>query len=981
MRVRFFVAAFFLTVSLSAAAQSDKNTLKEAVKLYNEGMYERALCLLENCREEAVPEGYAVLCAIKTLDPKLEQMIEGYEAQWPRTAMTETIDWEYGRLLFDRQNYTEASQRFDRVLPKHLDDRLLPELWFKKGYCDYSRGNFSAARNHFLKVEELPMSDYKAPARYTLGYMAYTGRDFDEARRWFELSATDPRFAELSNFYLADCHFVQKDYDYVLSEGLVQYDAQPLARRPRLARMISEAYLVSGENEKAMEYYAAVSKDEMSRADWFYAGSVMYAMEDWHGAIENYGRMNDRTDSLGQVANYHLANSYLKTGNNVAAMNAFKDASAASWDAAMKEDAMFNYAKLAFDLNKDTKPFADYIASYNTARRGDEIYSYMALAALYDRDYAGAVEAYDKIDELDASQQSNYIKAYYLRGEQLMSSGAYSDAIPCFRTAAYYLPKHDNINQLSRYWQAECAYRTENYEEAARIFSDLYNLSALEGVAEGKLLSYNVAYSHLKNQEYPQASRWFDIYLHEGDVTARKDALMRRADCDYLQRDYKAAVESYRSATKEISASENLYPYYQMAVCSGLAGDKVAKAEALSFVLKSDPGTPMYEEALYELGRAYMDINRNDDALNAFTMLRDNTSGKETKAKALIGMGMVSRNSKDYDRALECYKEVVRLIPGSQYADDALIAIESIYQTLHTPEKYLEYIESNDLTSGKSESDKEDLYFNTAEQVYLTGNYSQAAASLQKYLDAYPEGRHTTKALFYLAESYAALDGKEKACDYYEKVITASDAGPFVETAMLRSAELNYSLERYVAAYGAYKRLKENAMFDENRARAEIGMMHSAYKGRAYEDAVNAAASVKELYGIGDSQKREASYILAKSLLFSSRRDEALNEFRKLSAEPSTAEGAEASYILIQDAFDRAAYDTVQNSVFEFSGKAGGQNYWLAKAYITLADTFEKQGKTSQAKATLQSIRDGYTPESADDDILGLVNSRLEKLN
>ena len=32
---------------------------------------------------------------------------------------------------------------------------------------------------------------------------------------------------------------------------------------------------------------------------------------------------------------------------------------------------------------------------------------------------------------------------------------------------------------------------------------------------------------------------------------------------------------------------------------------------------------------------------------------------------------------------------------------------------------------------------KEDLYFNTAEQVYLAGNYVQAAASLQKYLDSW----------------------------------------------------------------------------------------------------------------------------------------------------------------------------------------------------------------------------------------------------
>ena len=981
MRVRLLLAALLLSVSLNAASDGRTELFREAVSLYNAGMYERAASLFDRLKGEAVSDGYALLCAIKMRSSGLDALVADYEEEWETTPLSSQIDWEYGRVLFDAARYSDAAGRLRRVDPGKLEKVMLPELAFKQGYCDYVAGLYADARTSFLKVEDLPMSDYKAPARYGLGFMAYSDKDFAEAQKWFELSAADPRFEQLSKFYLVDCHFMQKDYDYVLSEGVEQFGQQPEQRRNRLARMISESYLVRGEKEKAKEYYAATAKDNMNRADWFYAGSVLYAVEDWPGAIENFCNMRDRTDSLGQIANYQLANAYLKTGNNVGAMNAFKDASEVKWNPAMQEDALFNYAKLAFDLNKDTKPFARYIADYSTSRRGDEIYSYMALASLYNRDYVGAVEAYDKIDELSQDQQNNYVKAYYLRGEQLIASGAYTDAIPCLKAAAYYLPKHDKINQLARYWQAEACYRSENYEEAAKIFADLYNLSALEGEAEGKVLSYNVAYSHLKNKEYNSAARWFDIYLNEGDKAYRKDALLRRADCDYVQRNYSQAVNSYKNAIKEIGVSEDIYPYCQLALCYGLTGDKKSKAEALSFVMKADPETPMYAEGLYELGRAYMDISENVKAMNAFSLLRDNASDKETKAKALIGIGMVSRNTSDYDRALSCYKEVVRLLPGSQYAEDAMFAIESIYQALHTPEKYLEYVEENNLASGKSESDKENLYFNTAEQVYLSGNYVQAAASLQKYLDSYPEGSHVTNAIFYLAESYAALGNKEKACDYYNKVIEAPDAGSFAESSMLRSAELNFSLERFSAAYDAYLRLRDNAKLDDNRVKALYGMMRSAYKARSYAEAADAAGAVEALSGQSESLLREASYIKAKSLLSCSRRDEALAEFRKLSAQPSTDEGAEACYILIQDAFDRADYTAVQQKVFDFSGKAGGQNYWLARCYVTLADTFVQQEKKDQAKATLQSILDGYTPERQDDDILDLVRARLNKLN
>ncbi len=980
MRVRLLLAAVLLSAALYAAPDERTGIYREAVNLYNHGMYERAATLLDKIPGDPMSDGYALLCAIKMQSEGFEQKLADYERDWRKSSISNLIDYEYALVLFDRGRYAEAAGRFAGVEKKYLDESAWQELAFKKGYAFFSRGLYSEARPCFYEVEDLPMSDYKAPSRYALGYMSYCEKDFGTARKWFELAATDPRFAAISAFYLVDCHFMQKDYDYVIAEGERIFPDEPGVRQAHLARIISESCLVKGDKQKAKEYYAATSKENMGRSDYFYAGSVLYAVDDFKGAVANYTKMTDRSDSLGQIANYQLANAYLHTGNNIAAMNSFRDASAASWNPVMQEDALFNYAKLAFDLNKDTAPFGRYIDTYNTSRRGDEIYGYMALASLYNRDYAGAVEAYDKIDALDPGQQNNYIKAYYLRGVQLVESGSYTDAIPCFRAAAYYLPKHSPLGQMARYWQAESAYRSENYGEAARLFADLYNVSALDGKTEGELLPYNTAYSHMQAKEYPQAIRWFDIYLSEGGQTCRKDAFVRRGDCYFASKDYAGAITAYRAAIKEIPVKEDIYPYSQLALSYGLSGDKNAKADVLAYVLHADPQTPMYAEGLYELGRANMDISDNSKALEAFTLLRDNAADRETRAKALIGIGMVCRNMSDYNGALAAYKEVVSLLPGSDYSEDALYAIESIFQTLGQPEKYLEYIESNNLAAGKSDSDKEQLYFDTAEQVFLSGNYVQAASSLQKYLDTYPYGTRRTSALFYLAESYSALGNKEKACEFYEQVASAADAGSFAESSLLHLADLSFGLERYPKAYDTYKALRDRAIMDENKRAALLGMMRSAFRARNWDDASAASDAVSGLAGLSVDQKRECDYVKAKSLMASSRREEALGVFRTLSSQPATSEGAEARYILIQDAYDRADYTAVQQGVFDFSDKSGGQNYWLARAYITLADTFLQLDKAEQAKATLESIRDGYTPERPDDDIQDLVQSRLYKL-
>ena len=111
-----------------------------------------------------------------------------------------------------------------------------------------------------------------------------------------------------------------------------------------------------------------------------------------------------------------------------------------------------------------------------------------------------------------------------------------------------------------------------------------------------------------------------------------------------------------------------------------------------------------------------------------------------------------------------------------------------------------------------------------------------------------------------------------------------------------------------------------------------------------------------------------------------SRRAEAYGLFAQLAKDPSTDEGAEAAYLIIQDQFDRADFNGIQDKVYDFAGKAGGQNYWLAKAFIVLGDTFAENGNMAQAKATFESIKSGYTSYGPGDDVLDQVALRLRKL-
>ncbi|MBQ9888708.1 MAG: tetratricopeptide repeat protein [Bacteroidales bacterium] len=983
MNRKLFAAIIFFAVLFPCAARSQEgpDDMRQAVVLYENGMYSQARTLFDGLGADPIARAYSIMCSQKMKSEGYKSLAGEYAMQYPWSAMKSRVFLQGALSEFEDADYESALRDFGSIPEGSLREDEVAEYTFKKGYSLFSTGDYDSAAKVLRSMDSIKPGDYTMPAKYTLGYILYTGRDFKEAFNCFRETANDPRFADQSKYYMLECRFMDKDYKYVTDNAEAMYAAVPEDRRPHLARIISESYLVRGNAAKAREYYDKNLKSgdtPKTRTDWFYSGSVLYAVHDWKGAIDSYNNVKDRTDSLGQIASYNLAGAYLETKNKVAALGAFKEAAALSFDKGIQEDAWFNWGKLAFDLNHDPKPFESYMAKYKDLDKNDLIYSYIALASLYNHDYAGAVEAYDKIDELDDDMKSNYMKANYLRANQLISQGSWRDAVPCLRAAAYYSDKRSTFNQLSRYWLAESYYRDGKYEDARTLFTDLYNNSALDGKPEAESIPLSIAYCNFEEGNWDAAVKWFGNYLEGGSQAHAKEAAVRMADCDFIQARYPAAITGYQKVLDSYKYDANdIYPYYQQGIAYGLNGRKDKKIEALSRVKQASVTAPLWSEAMYELGRAYVDAGKTADARDCFNSLRTYSRDTTFIAGSLIELGMVARNASRYDEALGYYKQVVKDMPGTDFSNNAMLAIESIYTSQGRTDDYLAYVESLGGGATKSDAEKESLYFSSAEQIFMNGNYQKALVALQTYQSRYPSGEKNSQADFYIAECYRLTGQKEQACDYYSRVMKTGAKGSTAELAALHYGDLSYGLEHWAEAYDGYRFLRDNAVIAENKTAAAVGMMRSAYSAKDFREAISCANSVSALSGAGDALKREADYIKAKSYLGNSDRDNAFAILEKLSAKPSTDEGAEATWLIIQDLYDRGEFDKVEDRVYKFASAAPNQSYWLAKSYITLGDTFAETDKYKQAKATFESIRDGYR---GDDDVLDNVNMRLARL-
>lgn len=991
MKLKYTLVALSLTIAsslglhaasdgtLQGYGNSNPRQLKEILVLKEYAMNNRARICLEDMYDEVRttdPLAYSILCDIMMRTPSCETRMASFIKENPQSLMVNQLRYAYGSYLFDKGDYDRSLEYLDLLPPAELEKNQVDDYLFKVAYCELVRGNIDQAFYRYKELEARTYSDYTSPSRYAMGYIQYLKGNFRESMDWFLKASEDIRFKEISEYYIMECRFMKGDYDYVLAHGEAMYESAPDERKSRLAGILSEVYMKNGSIDKAIRYSDLI--DEKSRNEWFINGSALYAAKDYERAIESFNKVENRTDSIGQIVNYQLGACYVQIKNKVAAHDAFMAASFLHYNPSIAEDAHFNYAKLHFDLYDDPTVFNSFMEKYPEREKDDMIYNYIAVAALLNCDYEAAVDAYGMIDDMDEGMTNNYVKANYLRAHQLVKSGSYRSAISYLRYAAYYSDKYSMLNQFARYWRAESHFRNDEYSVACDLYLDLYNQSSLYGHPESYLLPYSIAYCYFMSKDYSSALVWFNRYLESENVHYRKDALERVGDCCFVTKDYKGAAATYVKALGDPIDVNDIYPYYQAALSYGLTGDNAKKMSLLNNVMSASPTSRFYPEALYELGRTYVAEENETKAFECFEKLAGSVSDVSYLAAATIEMGSISRNQSKDAEALKYYKKVVEEMPLSGHVEDALAAIESIYQSKNQPQEYLDYIEKIGKGSTKTPEEKEDMIFNAAEQIYLTKNYDRALTALQSYLESYPSGRNGYKADFYVAEIYRSQGKYEQACDEYKKVIEAG-TGTYLEFSLLNFSNISFRQEKWDDAYEGYLKLYQVAVIDENKVSSMTGMMRSAYKGRKWSETVMVADVILNVADIDVALKREAMSLKARSLMLLNRRPEAIDILNELVKDLSDTYGAEAAYLLIQNYFDTGDFESVENQVYAFSDAGSPQVYWLAKSFIVLGDAFVEQGEYVQAHATFDSIRQGY-PENAGDDIIQQVEMRISKL-
>lgn len=992
-----FALLFNSTLFAQTAQDHFLNRYKIGVELFQKGMLHAAEVEFEALLEEnylnkekftSDIQAYLTLIAIESNHANRDAKYSQMEKQWSNSSLISIVRLRFASELFDIEQYNQAIEIYNKINIKNLSKTYHNEYYFKKGYSFFNIGDSQTAIILMQRVIEAPFDSYTNPSYYYSGYIHYVRSEFQKAIALFEKISHDPRFSLLSKYYTLESKFMLKDYSYVTEKGELLYNQLTGDLKTKSARVISEAFFALNNTAKAKFYLDkySLSNTLLSRKDLYYAGILAYSQSKYEDAIELFKQVVPleqeayQQDSIAQNASYHLGRCYIEIKNKLEALNSFATASQSSFDLSIKEDAMFNYAKLSFDLNSDISKFKNYLETYSPSEnKFNEIQNYIATSYLVNQDYKSAIEILKTIKSPSTKDIVNLQKATFLRGMQLLNLGAYRAAIPVFELSLSNGAYNNNLYNVTNFWLAEAYYRNNQFKRAVDINLNLITKNnSFKGNKEYPTSLYNLAYGYFKMGDFAQAELWFKRYLNipRGQILYYNEAMARLGDSYFMQKKYRESTIAFSSVSAEDKELKQ-YSLYQTSIAKGLLGEEQAKATLLKELISNGLSKTLYPEVLYELGRTLIQNGDNKLATKYLTELSLKFHNSPYFPKALLELGLISLNSGDNSTAIKHYKKILEETPQSPEAQSAIAGLENIYQNMGNAQEFLTYLDNIGLSQTRTASEREFVLFNSAEKQFVSGNYAVAIVSLNKFLKTYPQGVKTAHAWFYLGESYHKSGKPDLALDAFMKVMEIGE-GSFTELATLNYARISYTLENYREAAKAYSSLSSIAKLENNIVEANTGLANSYFMDKQYQNAI-AQANKTMLLNISRQQKLRSKYIIAKSYYSLGNRDKAMQYLIDLSKEKITPEGAESTYLIISDAFDKGDFEKVENEVYNFSDSNTPQSYWLAKSYILLGDTFAERENWEQAEATYNSILDSYSKENKDD-IREQIKIRLEKI-
>ena len=925
---------------------------------------------------------YVAICASELFNNNAEELLNKFITNYPESPKITQAFYNLGVYLYRKKRYKESIEWLEKSNTHEFSEELLRDYYFKLGYAYFEEKNFEKAKINLFEVKDID-NKYASAAKYYYSHICYLEKNYETALTGFQQLKDNEQFSHIVPYYIAQLYYLQEKYTELIAYAPPLLDSANTKRAPEIAKILGEAHYRTNNFIEALRYYAVYKEKGgiYNREDYYEMGFANSKVSNYSKAVENYQSALGVNDSLSQIIYYAMGECYIKNNEKAFARNAFQKAYQSNFDLDLKEDALFNYAKLSYELdynpyNEAIISLNEYLSKYPNNKRAEEVNTFLVNVYLTTKNYKSALESIEKLKVLSTDLEYAYQRICYNRAVELFNSNELNDAKSTFNKGLKYM-KEKNLSALSKYWLGEIHYKQNDFGTAISYFNEFIYEPGAALTPYFNTVNYNLGYSYFSQKQYSAAITWFRKFSskkEEPDTKKLTDAHLRTADGYFLTKQYNLASDYYNEAFK-LKEFDGDYALFQKSMADGLMGKMEQKEMGLSQLITNYTNSAYLADAYYEMAQAQLDLKKNSEAVSNLDILLTQFPNSSYIKKALNKKGLIFKNLNRDEEAVNTFKTVVANYPGTNESKDALYQIKMILMEDSKIEDWENYAKSIPFAN-ISISELDSATYDIAKTKFESNDCDGATREFNNYLTKYPNG------IFAVQANYSKSDCDYKAAKYKEALngydfVIKQSRNKYTETSLAKASYISYhKIQDYTLALAYYSQLEKIAEFKDNLMDAQIGIMRSAYKLNQYDRSKDAANKILLSEKISAEMSVESKFILANSLLNLKDTTLALAEFIALSNATTTETGAISKYNVAEIYYNKKDTANAEKACYEIINQDPSFDFWVAKSFILLSDIFVLKNDRFQAKHTLQSIIDNF--EGAE--LIRISKEKLDKI-
>ena len=522
-------------------------------------------------------------------------IFEDFLNDFPNSKYADKVNDYLVEVYLTTKNYQAALNSIDKI--KHPSTKILEakqDILFQLGTQAFTNMELDKAVDLFSRAISLGAYNLESrnDAYFWRGESYYRQGEYNKAISDYRtyLNNTRQRNTDmyaLAHYNLGYSYFKLKEYGEALNRFRQYVNLESNQQTPAYAdayNRIGDCLFHNRQFAMAEENYTRAAQLQPSAGDYsvYQKGFLLGLQKDYKGKISVMDRLIREFPESQYVddALFEKGRSYVLLDNNQAAAASFEQLMRDFPQSSLARKAGVQLGLIYFNDNQPEKAADAYKSVISN--------------------YLGSEEAKVALQDL---------KSVYIELNDINSFAAYANSLG--GNVRFEVSEQDSLTYLA----AEKLFMRGDNEGARRSLTN-YLQTFPQGAFSSNANFYLASIAFAK-KDLEEAKRLFSLVLESGDTKFREESWARKAEIEYLDKDYAAAMESFKHLQAVAENPENKEAAkLGLMRCAELIGQPQEALLAANDLLKEPKLSPeIMSEARYVRAKAYISLKQENKAL------------------------------------------------------------------------------------------------------------------------------------------------------------------------------------------------------------------------------------------------------------------------------------------------------------------------------------------------------------------------------